>query len=265
MATQIKLKGFVNLNINTDEYSFLKPINEENNKSTQNVNSAGRAPSSKVVAEGNVPIDLENLFIKLNFPEDAFYNIHLKGSRLYGTVNVIQDMNAVSDWDLISIVDTETPYQFVEFVYNGINYDVHIFNKQEFLKKLDEHDMDSLEFLFHPKSAIILDKENYSVNIDKNKLINSALSESNKQWYIAKAILNDKSQDAYLGLKRIWHSIRYLIFTEQILKYGKIYNFSAANSIYADIINSKSTNFSYFETNFQSIKTQYENIVKSYL
>jgi len=265
MAIQKKINGFVILNINTDEYSFLRPIEESDDKSTSNVSYAGRQEGTSIESDDKLPISIDMFYENTGILESEFDNIHIAGARVYGISDLNSNFDSAPDLNIIAITNREIPYELIEFNDNGSSFVVDVFNKDEFLKMLDEHNMESLEFLFHTESEIILDKVSYNLNINSGKLINKVLEESDKQWDSAKSILNSPDGDIYSGLNMVWNSIRYLIFAEQILKFNKIINFSAANSFYFDIINSTFDGFSYFETNFLPLKVQFEDIVKKYL
>lgn len=250
---QLMKNGFVVLNINTNENSFMNVLNDEGPENstidqTGLVSTASRFSNSTTPETNLIPITIDELFNKIGINKMDVNSLHLQGSRLYGTAN------AYSDWDLIMVaantknlaVNKEgvTTYimndpvinkehKFIEFVTDkGEKIQIHAYDIVDINDYIKEHDMAVLEFVYHPDSVKIIEKGAYDANIDKVKLVDIALKESQRQWDSAKIIYNTSNPDTYMANKRIWHAFRYLIFADQILKDGRITDFSAANYLY---------------------------------
>jgi hypothetical protein len=251
----IILQGFVDINLETDE-NFNTKIGYKNNQTTTgsvNVdfniqNLQGLRKSSTLPETIELPTSLEVIFEKINMNIESAQAVHLQGSRLYE----VDGIN--SDWDLAVISTDVNSYMFKEVNIEGNEFDIHLYTQENFQNKLDNHEMRELEFLYHPSNVIFVNNKSFSVDISNNKLINRVKVESDYLWNKAKTDLGSGVVDDYLSLKRVWHSFRFLIFAEQILKDGSITDFTAANYLYESIVNSMQTDFEFFELNFGTLR-----------
>ncbi len=148
--------------------------------------------------------------IKL-LPNCKILGLSLIGSRVYGT------FNDESDYDFISITDMKPDLIFGDKV-NIINY-----NMESFQKALNEQSVIAYEACCSPNKYIW---PNIKTKVTKN-ILKSAEERSNSDW--KKAINTDDTKKAF-------HSIRVLMFAEQLYKLGKITDFSAANIFYDNIV-----------------------------
>lgn len=287
------------LNINTNELSFMNALNGEEpendtidqtptnansrfSKSTQNKfnsRTANKAENNSIIVENTnlLPISAKEFADLLGISIDKITSIHLQGSRLYGT------LTDASDYDLMIVADhsglrnykpvedrsVNRKHKFKEVVTkDGDIIQVHIYNQNEMAAHINDHEITTIEFLFHPDSTKVLERAVYNAKIDKNKLVETVINKSIENWDTAKFIINNNS-DVYPGLKRVWHSLRHLIFAEQILKDGTITDFSAANYLYNGIvgkkteIESKTIDFSFFEENYLPLRLELEARIKS--
>jgi len=246
------LQGFVDINLETDENVNTKiiPTNQlQQAIGALNLNSGFVVlrKSLSVPDRVELPVPAEVLFEAIGINISSVQSAHIQGSRLYGVDNFD------SDWDLAVISTDVVGHRFLEASIDGNEFDVHLYSKQEFQNRLNNHEMRELEFLSHPEKFFIINNKSFSVELDSDKLVNKVKLESDELWNRAKFIL-DSDGIQYVALKNIWHSFRFLIFAEQILKDGKITDFSAANYLYESIINSKQSNFEFFELNFSTLR-----------
>lgn len=242
----IILQGFVDINLEIDENintriinSIIKPISNLDVNLDTNLIAENLTQSKKV----ELPVSIESLFKGFGININSIQNLHLQGSRIYGVNNIN------SDWDLSAISTEVIGHEFREVTLDGNNFDIHLFSIQEFQNRLNNHEMREIETLSHPDEFIIIDNKSFFLKIDNNKLIEKVKSESDILWNMSKKIL-ESGGDSHIALKNIWHSFRFLIFAEQILKTGSITDFTSANYLYNQIVKSKRTNFDYFELNF---------------
>jgi len=250
--THIILQGFVDINLETDENVNTKiGYKKQQELIVKNIDinpvflnvSKLKSASDKI----ELPVDIESVFENIGVNIESIQLASVKGSRLYGVDGV------GSDWDLIAISTDISGNVFRETNIDGNDFDVHIFSQEDFQNKLDNHEMREIESLSYPENFIIIDNKTFSVDIDSDKLINKVKFESDDLWNIAKSKFNSNG-DLYRAVKEIWHSFRLLIFAEQILKDGSITDFGGANYLYETIINSKQTDFEFFESNFSTLR-----------
>lgn len=245
------LQGFVDINLETDEKKATKigadeevAIIQDNLKST--VLGDGVVLKTSAI-NLQPPISLNQLSEEIGVTSSSIQFAITQGSRVYGV-----DTNN-SDWDITVVSSGVDGYRFVEFSYEGIDYDVNVYSSSEFQSRIDRHEMKELEILYYPREAILLQTIEFNTQLNRTQLINTVREESDQLWYRAKFGLDSK-QDAYQPLKTIWHSIRFLIFAEQILRFGSIENFSAANVLRSSIVNSNRVDFEYFDSNFGALR-----------
>lgn len=260
----IILQGFVDINLETDENINTKivPKTVGTGAVSFNPNAGGiqNLPKSFVLPSVlELPVSIEEVFVGINVNSASVQAAHVQGSRLYG----VDDVN--SDWDLAIISTDETSHTIRETTAGGVDFDVHVYSQEEFQSRLDSHDMRKLEFIYHPDNVKLINNKEFTVDIDKNKLIERVKFESDDLWSRGRVILETGSREPYIALKDFWHSFRFLIFAEQILKDGSITDFSAANSLYESIINSKQTDFAFFEINFSVLRETMKLNLNTYL
>lgn len=217
----LKKQGFVILNKVTNENLYMVLKREESSQSIGNGQRLANGAENEL--RYSFPLTIETLLSKVGVKIDDVNSAHIQGSRLYETDRL------KSDWDVLIVSGSKTPYKFYEFKVDGVDYDVHVFSVAEFQKNMEALDLASLEFIFHPDSVKLIENSVYSVNINHDVLKEVAEKESEKQWTIAESILRNPVLDPYKGLKRIWHSIRYLMFAKQILTFGRITDFTEAS------------------------------------
>lgn len=260
MSNNIKIQGFVFMNLNTDENSFMKKRldafygKEESQNPPSTNSSVNQRMASTEILETSLkslfPLSVEEFAAKINLTEDKLISIHIQGSRFYET-----DVNS-SDWDIMIIAAIDSTFEFKEFMYAGEEYDVRIFSPQAFLEKLASHDLAGLEFIYHPDSVKLLETGVYEQKINPSRLINWTITDIDRLWKNAK--IEIEGGDAYKGLKNIFHSFRYLFYAKQILTEGKITDYKAANYLYDSIVNNQEYkgDFKYFEENYWPLVEQ---------
>jgi hypothetical protein len=113
-----------------------------------------------------------------------------------------------------------------------------------------------LECLYAPEDAKVQEKKPLYLNIDPMKLKKYVLMQSNSSWMKAKFKLNEN--DILRGIKSVFHSLRILDFGIQILKKGRIYDFSHANHFWDEISGSDEIEWKYFHKKYIGMKKKME-------
>lgn len=247
------LQGFVDINLELDEKKATRLGEAAEDKFIQD-----NLVTSKSATANNLhlPISLDKLAQEVGISKSSMQFVSLQGSRVYG-VN-IQD----SDWDITIVSNEISGYRFIEFYIDGFNYDINAYSPEEFKARLERHEMKELEILSYPKEFVLIESVKFNTEINRTQLINMVIKESDELWYRAKSKLDSKT-DVYQALKTIWHSIRFLIFAEQILRYGSIEKIKAANVLRDPIVNSKQKSFDYFNNLFGELREKMKNELNS--
>lgn len=153
-------------------------------------------------------------------------NIYVFGSRVYGTAT------SDSDYDVIVVANSMDEKR--EIVHKDLN--IHVHTPDKFIRDLKELDMHNLECIFAPDSAKIMEKVNYAdanFKINPDKMKYAAMNQSFNRFHTAKTKILDG--DFHRGIKSLFHSLRILLFSIQILRDGRINDFSEANRFWSDI------------------------------
>lgn len=159
-----------------------------------------------------------------------------------------------SDVDFIAIVDTGMTGTEIR----EANYDVQIYNPEDFQRQLNDHKIHALEvwyFLKNDSGHGDLDDLRIGFNIDfqldLSKLRHSLSEKASHSFVKAKKKI-DVEKDYYIGFKSLFHSLRILNFGIQIATTDHI-DFSAANHYWKEIIEAKEYNWQFYKDKYQPI------------
>lgn len=187
---------------------------------------------------GQEPVETENERIiqkvanTLRIGTDDIKNLYIYGSELYGT-NHIQ-----SDFDLIAVINTNEPHQNIV----SDEFNIQVYSEQQFKTDLQLNNFPAIEMKFVPSWAVIKESFELDVNIKKPLLKDHGIKSALENLNEAKASASNMGLK-YLVKKRLFHAYRKLLFVEQLLKFGKINDFNAADSFRGELsllnINSK--------------------------
>jgi len=164
-----------------------------------------------------------------------------------------------SDYDFLVLACTMHKHK----EFNDGYYNVHIKTPDLFYDELIDHKMSALECLYAPNFAKL---QGFKVSgiekfkIDPTKLKRKSLSESHHSWNRARMMINDG--DVYRGMKSLWHSMRILMFADQILNEGCIFDFSEANNYWDEINESNAVKWNDFKKIMIQKKRMLENIIR---
>ena len=177
--------------------------------------------------------------------------VYPHGSQVYGTAT------KNSDFDYIVIVEDSAYTQESFFIDNC---DLHIFTKSEWIKKSEENDIDFCECFFLPKSQKIKEEFVPTFVIDKKKLRANFSRKASNSFVKCKKKLEVKEDfSPYIGKKSLWHSFRILMFGIQILESGEITDYSCANFLYNEIVNSDHIDWTFFKKKYQQLYKHYKS------
>lgn len=172
----------------------------------------------------------------LSNPTDTFYERDLiaetilkqyqYGSSVYGT------KTEYSDIDYIAVVDScDVPRYSVT---GEIDYTVY--SEDEFIRMIELHNISVLECIFQSED----DEYLKYFKLNSEKLRREISSVSSNSYGKAKKKIYDG--EIYIGKKSLFHSIRILMFGIQIAEHGTITDYSCANHLLTDILNTETWN-----------------------
>jgi hypothetical protein len=98
-----------------------------------------------------------------------------------------------------------------------------------------------------------LEKHKFHFKLNNSLLRNEISAKSSNSWVKASKKLTVEKNSEYIGKKSLWHSLRIVIFGIQIATKGKIVDYTAANYLYNEIINSGNDDWSYYKDKYQSV------------
>lgn len=171
-----------------------------------------------------------------------------RGSIVYGTVN------GNSDIDVLAVVPNE--YQeFLSNYENGVlrandvstylskDEDWEFISLEDFKKQAQDHTVLAMETLCTPWDNVrhcdwldALDFRKTLLPLDKWKIRQQFSSTASNSWAKAhKKMTVEKDLDMYRGVKSLFHSLRILMFANQLCEYGNIVNFKEAKDIWLEI------------------------------
>jgi predicted nucleotidyltransferase len=189
-----------------------------------------------------VLFDVEEIIKKSGLHPKRVFNIYLYGSQLYGT------NGRDSDIDIIIVGNNSVESTEIR---NGL-YNIHIFTPDKFKSDLDWHRPGNLECIFSEPIQEVINFES-DFKLDRDKLRHSISHVSSNSWVKSKKKL---LQNEYkTGIKSIFHSIRIPMFAIQILKFGKIVDYSEANPIW-DEINTKYWTWDELDDRFRKVRNK---------
>jgi len=166
--------------------------------------------------------NLDNVIIATGLHPSRVQNVYVFGSQIYSTAT------ETSDWDLLVVA--KTPYPEKEIVVD--NFNIHILTLDRFLEGLKQQNIGRIECIMSP---IILKQDidfEWKLNIPGFRHFISHICSNS--WVKCKKKL--EQGDYYIGIKSLFHSLRIFIFATQIIEYGKIVDFTAANYIWDKLI-----------------------------
>jgi predicted nucleotidyltransferase len=164
-------------------------------------------------------------------------NIYIFGSRVYGTYTIN------SDYDIIVLANS----MFLNHEIYEHNYNVHVTTPDSFEDQLRQHDIHCLECIFGPSSAQVKIEIDYlpKLQMKTGQLKKMIISQSSWAW--TKAQKRIEKGNIIGGAKSLFHSLRILNFGHQIMRFGKIIDFSLANEIWKELRDSEDLEWNQYQ------------------
>lgn len=182
----------------------------------------------------------EELLKTINLTDQAIHAVYCCGSQVYGTAN------HQSDNDFVVILSNRKAKQ--DLIFKD-QVDVIVHGIDSFNESLSKHNLFALECLFLPKQFCLKEpRPVFDFKLNREKLIDSVTAKSLADFLKAKNQFEDNLESSK---KKLFHSIRLLMFAIQILKYGKINDYTQANHYWTEIQNNDMIDWeSYYEWDY---------------
>lgn len=193
---------------------------------------------------------LQQIIDTFKLSEQDIKAVYIFGSRLYG------NFSKNSDYDLVVVYEKSKK----SLETSKGNFEISFLSEKEYKNQINSHNAIMLTTLWVPDHCIIYENDEMkkfrtSFSLNKIYLQNSHLKEAGICISKSKRLfLKEKSK----SLKNLVHAIRYLLFAKQILKNGKISDYSEANEIFHQLIN---VNYDTWDEYFNEfIQTMYKKL-----
>lgn len=175
-------------------------------------------------------------------------NVYHYGSFVYGTFQ-----KEISDYDYIVIIpDKFSDLDKEQFETDDCQYS--FYTQSTWQEKLNNNDVDAIETYFLPQEFIIKETVKFQTEIKKEKIReNFSKTASNSFVKCKKKLIVEKDFAPRVGKKSLWHSLRIIDFGIQILKYGKIKDYTSTNYLYDEIVNYEDNNWKYYKEKYQQL------------
>lgn len=171
-----------------------------------------------------MPTDYHQLLGILDCGDGDVHSLFRSGSRVYGCARVN------SDEDFVAVLSKRDAKQDLVFRPN-INIIVH--TVASFQEALDNHNVLALECLFaRPEAKLKEGHPPFPFTLKVGKLSEQACEKSLSDCKKAQKLF---AEAPGVGRKKLYHSIRVLMFARQIIGNGRIVDYGEANEIWEDI------------------------------
>lgn len=198
------------------------------------------------MAKNYYSLILKNFHLK----DEDVINVYPFGSKIYKTDNYR------SDYDFIVVVK-QVSHKDDRKKIDNIN--INIYGESSFLDQLTRNRMSALECIFLPKELVLKESKKIDVKINLSKLRLYSKEKSIDDWNRAEKAFHAEEP---IFIKSIFHAIRTLDFTHQIIEYGKIKDYSSCNHIWEHLNNSQFDNWEdYNEVFGRKFDSLYQQVI----
>lgn len=188
----------------------------------------------------------QKILQKFNLSDDKIVSIYPFGSRVYGT------FSESSDYDYWVICKSNA-YNHL-FAEKRENISIHLYDEITFIEFLNQSKMPALECIYLPKELLLKYTKAFKFKLDIDKLRLYVADKVGRD--IQQAKLRYEANVLCMARKALFHGIRVADFSEQIIKHGKIVNYSSVSHIWKEL-----SQDSTFEA-FNSYLKKYEHFIK---
>ena len=203
---------------------------------------------------------------------EKMFNVKIKGIFNYGSY--IYKNKTPDDIDFIIIVEKLEAKKQETYLLGDVTIEITFYSYSDFKALINIQNLAMIECksLFISKKEVFCDQELsdfFSNHIIDKLLIRSWTSKQSSNSYVKakKKILTKEHFDKKVSLKSLWHSFRMVDFAMQVIKFGRVKDFSSSNSLYDEIFSDydKMDKFSNIEIFWNYIHEKYKPIQNEYL
>ena len=192
----------------------------------------------------------------MDFNDDNILCAYLHGSRVYGTAS------ENSDTDYILVVKNN-PYG-TDTISEG-NTDYNLYTEEEWQKMAQEGHVDYYECIFLPPEYKYKETIPPKLPVKKSDVRRVFSQTASNSWVKCKKKLTvEKDFAPYIAKKSLWHSFRLLTFGCQIMKDGKITDYTAANQWYKEMVENPSNDYAIYKETYQPLYNKLKSKFRSY-
>ncbi len=165
---------------------------------------------------------LQDLLHILKCTDEDLHSAYRVGSRVYGCATEASD----SDYCVVRSARSGRS----DLVFRpGVNITVHTVDTYQ--TALNEHSLFALECLYAPPGAVLKQGPQLPFKLNVDILLDRVRKTSESDWRKATKLWEDELDASQ---KKLYHSIRVLMFARQIIQHGRITNFSEANDVWSE-------------------------------
>lgn len=154
--------------------------------------------------------------------------VYRYGSRVYGTAS------EQSDHDYIVIHKGSSSNDAQQYDSHTKDLSVHTYHEESWQRHLDAHKIFAMEcYSIDPtyRSSV---KSPFTFTLNHAELRKEISSKASNSWVKCKKKLTVEQGEEYIGVKSLFHSFRIPMFGIQIAQYGRVVDFTTANSLWFD-------------------------------
>lgn len=172
----------------------------------------------------------QKILQKFNLAEDKIVNIYPFGSRVYGTES------EKSDYDFWVICKNNIYSNL--FAEKRENISIHLYDENTFLEFLNQNKIPALECIYLPKELLLKYTKSFKFKSDIAKVRTNVAEKVKRDLYQAQGRF--ERGDVLMAKKALFHAIRTADFGSQIIKDGKIGNYSSVTPVWQQLIQNPS-------------------------
>lgn len=187
--------------------------------------------------------EYDRLLQILKVPDGAVRAAFRVGSRVYGTAG------PTSDHDYLVVLEKRDQKQDLLF---GPDINVIVHGLHSFQAALDEGSVLAFEAVFTPPPHRLKEpRPPFSFKLDRIRLVESAISRSTSDFEKARKRFSEEPE---ASRKKLFHSLRVLLFARELARTGRLADYAAANEHFEEIMSDPSRDMGPCEARYGGLR-----------